>query len=379
MKDALEYYRILNISPNAGFDEIKHSYRELAKRWHPDYNKDKNTTDIFQQLSVAYETLSDEKNRLIYDILSLVYTKENYPDVENITPFKDGEEGVDIRALNLQWIRAWGINYVSGGGSKTVSRGKALRLTLQTALLNWLVGWWHPKSFVKNIKILWSNFKNPILYGESSKILLHNMIAYAKDKQPVKALKCGRQALALLPQKDRPLVESFLIGLNVKASCPPVWNVALLRSSQLLFPLFLVVVLLFSTADKYFNLSDAELWHLFSKDDKINYYQQVNFEGGRQSVDDVVVGKIMSIPLDKSDNSKLYHLLTKSKIMYGPSENFDVIKTLPAATTVRLTGYTPDKIWARVMIDNGETGFVHYENIKQGIGKEIPFGSSIIE
>lgn len=65
--------------------------------------------------------------------------------------------------------------------------------------------------------------------------------------------------------------------------------------------------------------------------------------------------------------------------MYGPSADFDVIKILPAATTVRLTGYTPDNVWARVMIDNGETGFVYYEDIAQGIGKEIPFGSSIIE
>ena len=64
--------------------------------------------------------------------------------------------------------------------------------------------------------------------------------------------------------------------------------------------------------------------------------------------------------------------------MYGPSEEFDAIKTLKKDTTVRFTGYTPDNVWARVMIDNGELGFVPFSCVEQGIGKEIPFGSKII-
>ena len=65
--------------------------------------------------------------------------------------------------------------------------------------------------------------------------------------------------------------------------------------------------------------------------------------------------------------------------MYGPSDDFDMIKVLDKGTTVRLTGVTPDREWARIMIDNGESGFIHYDTIKQGIGNEIPYGSSIIE
>jgi uncharacterized protein YgiM (DUF1202 family) len=65
--------------------------------------------------------------------------------------------------------------------------------------------------------------------------------------------------------------------------------------------------------------------------------------------------------------------------MYGPSDEFDVIKTLAKQTTVRLTGMSPDNVWARIMLDNGESGFVHLSDIKQGIGAEIPFGSAITE
>ena len=85
----------------------------------------------------------------------------------------------------------------------------------------------------------------------------------------------------------------------------------------------------------------------------------------------------MSIPVDKSDISKLYHLQTAAKVMYGPGEDFDVLKELPAQTTVRLTGKTPDNAWSRVMIDNGEMGFVRGEVLEQGIGAEIPYGSEI--
>ena len=65
--------------------------------------------------------------------------------------------------------------------------------------------------------------------------------------------------------------------------------------------------------------------------------------------------------------------------MYGPGDDFDIIKTLPANTTVRLTGKSPDNVWARIMIDNGEMGFVYLDTIERGIGKEIPFGSKIFE
>ncbi len=379
MKDVLGYYRILKVSPLANFDEIKHSYRDLAKMWHPDYNKSQEATDIFQELSVAYEVLSNENSRLTYDILSSVYRKDNYPDLDTITPFTDGQDGVAVRAVNLREVRAWFGGYRCSNTPKTATYSHALRLEAKTAVLNWLAGWWHPKAFFENMRSLYDNFKYPVLSRESLRILLHNMIAYAKSNHPVLAAKCGQQALKLASPEEQNMITAFLDKLNVKASCPPPWQLLGLRLSQLLIPFFLAVILLFPAAGNYLNLSEAELWGLFAKEDKIDYYQQVNFGDGQQSVDDVVVGKIMSIPVDKSDNSKLYHLSEESKIMYGPSEDFDVIKTLPAGTTVRLTGYTPDNVWARIMIDNGETGFIDYKKIEQGIGKEIPFGSSIIE
>jgi DnaJ homolog subfamily C member 3 len=63
------YYKILNISRSATKKEIKKSYRELALKWHPDKNTD--DTDVaekmFQDISEAYEVLSDDTLKAKYD------------------------------------------------------------------------------------------------------------------------------------------------------------------------------------------------------------------------------------------------------------------------------------------------------------------------
>ena len=63
------YYQILGVSINATQEEIKKAYRKLAVTNHPDNNQgDKNAEKKFQEISGAYEALSDEKKRETYDL-----------------------------------------------------------------------------------------------------------------------------------------------------------------------------------------------------------------------------------------------------------------------------------------------------------------------
>ena len=62
-----DYYEILEISRNASGDEIKKAYRKLARKYHPDINKDPGAEDKFKEINAAYEILSDEKKRAQYD------------------------------------------------------------------------------------------------------------------------------------------------------------------------------------------------------------------------------------------------------------------------------------------------------------------------
>lgn len=57
-------YKILEISSNAGVEEIKENFRRLAKKYHPDISKEKNAENKFREITEAYEILSNPKSKL---------------------------------------------------------------------------------------------------------------------------------------------------------------------------------------------------------------------------------------------------------------------------------------------------------------------------
>ncbi|KAI8096529.1 DnaJ domain-containing protein [Halteromyces radiatus] len=63
----MDYYEVLDLSENATEEEIKKAYRKLALKYHPDKNKDPDAQQKFQNISHAYEILSDPEQRKNYD------------------------------------------------------------------------------------------------------------------------------------------------------------------------------------------------------------------------------------------------------------------------------------------------------------------------
>jgi len=63
------YYSLLNVDKGAAAADIKKAYRKLALKWHPDKNPNnpEDATKRFKEISEAYEVLSDEKKRRLYD------------------------------------------------------------------------------------------------------------------------------------------------------------------------------------------------------------------------------------------------------------------------------------------------------------------------
>jgi curved DNA-binding protein len=64
-----DYYEALEVSRDASQDEIRQAYRRLARRYHPDVNKDAGAEDRFKRVSEAYEVLRDPEKRARYDRL----------------------------------------------------------------------------------------------------------------------------------------------------------------------------------------------------------------------------------------------------------------------------------------------------------------------
>ena len=63
------HYEVLQISDRATPDEIKQSYRQLAKKFHPDLNGGKTNVELIIKLNAAYEILGDSQKRREYDYL----------------------------------------------------------------------------------------------------------------------------------------------------------------------------------------------------------------------------------------------------------------------------------------------------------------------
>ncbi len=103
-------YETLGVSENASADEIKKSYRKLARKYHPDINKDESAVEKFKEINAAYEVLSDPEKKAQYDQFGdQMFGGQNFHD------FARGQGGgVDLDEI-LRQMFGGGAGGFSGG------------------------------------------------------------------------------------------------------------------------------------------------------------------------------------------------------------------------------------------------------------------------
>ncbi len=372
--DSLGYYQILDVSFSSSDDEIRQKYRELAKFWHPDHNTDSKAVDMFQKISIAYDVLKDPKLKLKYTLLSIIYNSQNFPDINALCTLKNmhGQDDLNLRAFHLVEITGKILGHTKIDKIYYCNPLEAVNVVRQISKHNWLYGFWGISAFFLNIAALFHNFF--ALNNKKANLLLHlhNALAFESDGKYPEALTS-----ALLAKEFANNDELFFINLYVKqlGNYTPLsvkkWNLGKLKRIQLFYPCILICLVFLLLGGLY--LKDIEV----SRKNSVNVKEVVVFRDGRKAFSDVAVARIFDIPVDVHDKSKLYHVTQNTQAMHGADRSFDVYGTVEQGTTVRLTGYSSDKEWYRVMFDNGEMAFIESSNLQQGIGKEIPLWSKI--
>ena len=108
-------YDTLDVAQDASADEIKKAYRRLARKYHPDVNKDAGAEDKFKEINAAYEILSDEQKRRQYDQYG-----DNMFGGQNFHDFAHAQGGANLDDI-LRSIFGGGGGF--GGFGGTSSRG----------------------------------------------------------------------------------------------------------------------------------------------------------------------------------------------------------------------------------------------------------------
>jgi len=107
-----DYYQALGVSRDASSEEIQKAYRKLARKYHPDVNKDPEAENKFKEASEAYEVLSDAEKRKRYDALGA-----NWKNGQEFQPPPEWEDLFGSFMKGGTGARSGNYSFEFGGGA----------------------------------------------------------------------------------------------------------------------------------------------------------------------------------------------------------------------------------------------------------------------
>ena len=127
-----DYYEVLGVDRTATRDQIKHAYRQLALKYHPDKSQDPNAAARFRELAEAYAVLSDDTKRKEYDTTGHAGVSERWSADDLMRDFQFGDFfGGRFGDLSGMFGDFFGRRMRPGAGA---SRGADLRYDVELTL-----------------------------------------------------------------------------------------------------------------------------------------------------------------------------------------------------------------------------------------------------
>ena len=123
MNNKRDYYEVLGVSKNASDEEIKRAFRVLAKKYHPDVNKEEGAAEKFKEIGEAYSVLSDKNKRSQYD----QFGHAAFDGASGGAGFDMGDINLDDILSNLFGGGFGFSSSFSGFGGRSGSRSQARR------------------------------------------------------------------------------------------------------------------------------------------------------------------------------------------------------------------------------------------------------------
>lgn len=117
MANKRDYYEVLGLSKSATKDEIKSAYRKLAKKYHPDINKEADAETKFKEIQEAYDILYDDQKRQTYDQFGHAAFEQG---AGGGNPFQGGGFGGGFEDVDLGDIFS---SFFGGGGRRSSPTG----------------------------------------------------------------------------------------------------------------------------------------------------------------------------------------------------------------------------------------------------------------
>ena len=131
-----DLYKILGVKRDATANDIKHKYRELSRKYHPDKNKSKDAEEKYKEINEAYDVLHDNKKRRLYDRGGM--------DAVNRAQHEGEGGGMDPFDIFSQFF--------GGGGNRNKRRNQAddIRIKVRTTLKDLYMGKEYEFTYTRN-------------------------------------------------------------------------------------------------------------------------------------------------------------------------------------------------------------------------------------